>query len=367
MHQTINFSRGVPDPASFPVDDMKVMADRALSKYGDQLLQYGPATGFLPLREFIARWFGRQVPEVMVGNGSLELFGFLCEACLRPGDVVFVESPTYDRALTILQKHGVEIVGIDVGVDGIDLAMFEAALRRHTPKLVYLIPDFQNPTGMCTPLAARQQIADWSAQHDFLIVEDGPYGFLRYTGRDIPTMVSLAPDRTVHLSSFTKLISPGLRVGFMLGNPAIIDAVSRVAESYYITPGYFSQGVIAEWCNGGLLDAQLTKLRGLYAPRLAALLEALDRHLPGRLVGRPEGGFFAAITLDAGMDEAELLGLARDAGVILSSGNAFFVHAPSHRFIRLPFCALPPDVIEEGVRRLASMVAATQARQPSWA
>lgn len=364
MIDTINFTRGVPDPVSFPVDDMQAMTASALGKYAGSMLQYGPAAGFTPLREFIAGWFGRQVPEVMVGNGSLELFGFICEAYLRPGDVVFVESPTYDRALTILQKHGVQIVAIDVGPDGVDLDAFEAALQRCVPKLVYMIPDFQNPTGVCTSLAARQRIVAWAEEYDFMIVEDGPYGFLRYAGEPIATMVGMAPQRTIYLSSFTKLISPGVRIGFMLGAADVVAAVSRVAESYYITPGYFAQGVIAEWCNAGLLPPQLERLKALYAPRLAACLGALDRHFPGRLFARPQGGFFTALRLDKSLDEAALIVAARDAGLILSAGNTFFAAAPEYRFIRLPFCALQPDAIETGIGRLAGVIGAmTPAQQ----
>ncbi len=357
MTQTINFSRGVPDPLSFPSAELQEMTAAALSKDAGRMLQYGPAAGYAPLREFIGSWFGSAASNVLIGNGSLELFGFACEAFLQPGDVVFVESPTYDRAVTILKKHGVRIVGIAVDEDGIDLAAFESALQQHRPKLVYLIPDFQNPTGVCTGLEARKQIAQWSREKDFLIVEDGPYAFLRYHGEPIPSIYSIAPDRTLHLCSFTKLISPGVRIGFLLGEEQAIQQVARVAESYYITPGYFSQGVVAEWCGRGLLPLQLERLHKLYGPRLDACVAAVDKYLPGTLIGRPQGGFFASLRLDAGIDECALLAAAQEAGLVLTSGNAFFVTDPGYRFVRLPFCALTEPEIDEGVKRLAGVVA----------
>jgi DNA-binding transcriptional MocR family regulator len=159
------------------------------------------------------------------------------------------------------------------------------------------------------------------------------------------------------LCSFTKLISPGVRIGFLLGEEQAIQQVARVAESYYITPGYFSQGVVAEWCGRGLLPLQLERLHKLYGPRLDACVAAVDKYLPGTLIGRPQGGFFASLRLDAGIDECALLAAAQEAGLVLTSGNAFFVTDPGYRFVRLPFCALTEPEIDEGVKRLAGVVA----------
>lgn len=356
MKTIINLSRGVPDPDCFPVDGLIEATDSALRRNARTILQYGPAAGYAPLREFIGRWFGRAASEVMIGNGSLELFGFVCEAYLKPGDVVFVESPTYDRALTLLKKHNVQIVGIEVNENGIDLAAFESALKKHAPKLVYLIPDFQNPTGVCSSLEARTQIVQWSRTMGFLIVEDGPYGFLRYFGSDIPSIYSLAPEQTIHLSSFTKLISPGVRIGFLLGNQDRVKEVAGVAEGQYITPGYFAQGVVSEWCSKGHFPDQLERLRKLYAPRLATCVTALNQYLPGKMMGRPQGGFFASIRLDVCIEEHSLIQAAKEEGLILSSGNAFFADTPRYRFVRLPFCAMQHEEIVEGIKRLSLVV-----------
>ncbi|CAE6866004.1 2-aminoadipate transaminase [Paraburkholderia nemoris] len=354
--KTIDLSRGVPDPQSFPIDKLQALTVSALARDANRMLQYGPAFGYMPLREFIASWFDCAAPNVLVGNGSLEIFDFLCEAYLKPGDVVFVERPTYDRAVTTLKQHGVTIVGIDVHEGGICLDVFERELQRHTPKLVYLIPDFQNPTGVCMTLDARRTMIRLARQHRFLIVEDGPYGFLRYTGDPIPSIHSMAPDITLHLSSFTKLISPGVRVGFLVAPADVVQRVARVAERHYITPGVFAQGVVAAWCEDGQLPLQLDRLRRLYGPRLDVCVQAIERYLPGRLFVRPEGGFFTSVRLGAHIDESSLLAAAAEAGLALSSGNAFFDAHPGYQFLRLPFCALVEADIVEGIQRLGDVV-----------
>jgi 2-aminoadipate transaminase len=354
--KTIDFSRGVPDPQSFPIDKLQSLTVGALARDANRMLQYGPAFGYMPLREFIASWFDCAAPNVLVGNGSLEIFGFLCEAYLKPGDVVFVERPTYDRAVTTLKQHGLTIVGIDIHEGGICLDVLEQELQRHTPKLVYLIPDFQNPTGVCMALDARRTMIHLARQHRFLIVEDGPYGFLRYTGDPIPSIHSMAPDITLHLSSFTKLISPGVRVGFLVAPADVIQRVARVSERHYITPGVFAQGVVAAWCEDGQLPLQLDRLRRLYAPRLDVCVQAIERYLPGRLFVRPEGGFFTSMRLGEHIDESSLLAAAAEVGLTLSSGNAFFDAYPGYQFLRLPFCALAEADIVEGIQRLGDVV-----------
>lgn len=354
--KTIDLSRGVPDPQSFPVDSLRAMASSALARDASRMLQYGPAFGYPPLREFIASWFDCAMSNVLIGQGSLELFNFICDAYLRPGDVVFVERPTYDRALTTLRQHGVTVVGIEVGDEGVRLDAFERELQRRRPKLVYLIPDFQNPTGACMSLEARHTMIRWAREYRFLLVEDGPYGLLRYQGTPLPSLRSLAPDLTLHLSSFTKLISPGVRTGFLVAPEAVVQRVAGVAERHYITPGVFAQGVVAAWCESGQLPPQLDRLRALYGPRLETCVQAIERYLPGRLFVRPEGGFFASLKLGARIDEHSLRSAALEAGLVLSSGSAFFDAHPGYQFLRVPFCALSAADLTEGIRRLGDVV-----------
>jgi 2-aminoadipate transaminase len=355
----INFTRGVPANDSFPIQEVVDAARAALESHGPAMMQYGPSAGFQPLREWLAEWQGVPVDRILTGNGSLQLIEFLCLHLLAPGDVVFTESPTYDRTVTMLRRHDAKVVGIPLEADGPDIAALEAALAKQTPKFFYVIPDFQNPAGATCSGAKRRRIAELAERHGFLIVEDAPYRLLRYRGAEEPTLYSLAPDRTLHMSSFTKLIAPGVRTGFMIGELTLIKALAKVAEDTYISPGYVAQGITAEWCRRGLLAPQIERLKALYAPRLDACLAGLDAYMPDAEPTRPDGGFFISLTLPAGVKTTAVRAAAATRGLNLADGLAFFPEGGGERFLRLPFCALSPTEIEGGIRRLAESVHAS--------
>ncbi|OFW17960.1 MAG: hypothetical protein A3H97_06010 [Acidobacteria bacterium RIFCSPLOWO2_02_FULL_65_29] len=356
MMQTINFTRGVPANESFPIDDLAEAAGTILKSKGPAVLQYGPALGFLPLREWLAGWQGVGVDRVLIGNGSLQLIEFLCLQMLKPGDVVFTEAPTYDRTIGLLRRHQATVVGIPIDADGPNIEALERALAARVPKFFYVIPDFQNPSGSTCSLAKRRRLVELAARHEFLLVEDAPYRLLRYRGKEEPTLLELAPERTLHMSSFTKLIAPGVRTGFMIGQPALIAQLAKVAEDTYISPGYVAQGITYEWCRRGLLPPQIERLKALYAPRLDACLAALERHMPNVQATRPDGGFFISITLPEGTTTTAVRAKAATQGLNLTEGLAFFPEGGGERFLRLPFCALSPSEIDEGIRRLADSV-----------
>ena len=358
--QTINFTRGVPANESFPIADIAEAAQTALRENGPAMLQYGPSAGFPPLREWLAEWQHVGVESVLTGNGSLQLLEFLFLDLLEPGDLVFTESPTYDRTLTLLRRRGAMVVGIRLEADGPDMADLERALTKGTPKLLYVIPDFQNPAGATCSRQKRDRIVELARRYGFLIVEDAPYRPLRYRGTEEPTLRDLAPDCTLHLSSFTKLIGPGMRTGFMVGPPALIAKIVKVAEDTYISPGYLAQGVTNEWCRRGLLPPQIERLKALYEPRLDACLASLDRHMPDARATRPEGGFFVSLTLPDGVTTTAVRQEATARGVNLADGLAFFPDGGGTRFLRLPFCALTPEQIDEGILRLAASVVAVR-------
>ena len=359
--QSINFTRGVPANESFPVDDVIAAATAAFRQHGAAMMQYGPATGFAPLREWIAGWQGVQPQQVLCGNGSLELVEFLCHQMLQPGDTVFTESPTYDRTITLLRRHQASVVGIRLEPDGPDIAALEAELARRVPKFFYLIPDFQNPAGATCSGEKRRRIVALAEKHGFLLLEDAPYRLLRYRGKEEPTLFQLAPQRVLHMSSFTKLIAPGVRMGLMLGEAGLIAKVAKVAEDTYISPGYVAHGITYEWCRRGHLGPQVAKLKALYAPRLDACLAAIDRYMPDAKTTRPDGGFFISLTLPEGVQTTAVRSAAAKRGLNLSDGLGFFPSGGGERFVRLPFCALSPEEIDEGVRRLADTVAEVRA------
>jgi 2-aminoadipate transaminase len=354
--ETINFTRGVPANESFPIDEVIEAATAVLKTKGAATLQYGPSSGFPPLREWLAEWQGVEMERILTGNGSLQLIEFLCLYLLKPGDVVFTESPTYDRTITLLRRHGANVVGIPPEADGPNVEALEDALRTRRPKLFYVIPDFQNPSGATCSGAKRRRLVELAERHDFWLVEDAPYRLLRYRGDEEPTLYRLAPERTLHLSSFTKLIAPGVRTGFMVGPPTLISRLAKVAEDTYISPGYVSQGITYEWCRRGRLPPQIERLKKLYAPRLDACLAAIDREMPDAVATRPDGGFFISLTLPAGVETTAVRAEAARHGLNLADGLAFFPQGGGERFLRLPFCALSPAEIGEGVRRLGESV-----------
>jgi len=333
-------------------------AAAVLKTRGPAMLQYGPSHGFQPLREWLAGWQGVVMDRVLIGNGSLQLVEFLCLHMVKPRDVVFTESPTYDRTITLLRRHGARVVGIPLEADGPNLAVLENALRSQRPKLFYLIPDFQNPAGATCSGAKRRHLVELAERYGFLLVEDAPYRLLRYRGEEEPTLYQLAPERTLHMSSFTKLIAPGVRTGFMVGDPTLIAKLAKVAEDTYISPGYVAQGITYEWCRRGLLPPQVERLKKLYAPRLDACVAAIDRYMPDAVATRPAGGFFISLTLPEGVETTAVRAEAAKRSLNLADGLAFFPQGGGERFLRLPFCALSPAEIEEGVRRLAESVGA---------
>jgi len=352
----ILFNRGIPAPESFGIDNVARAARDVLTAHGPALLQYGPSLGFGPFREWLAAWQGVKIDQILTGNGSLQLLDLLCMSLLEPGDVVFTEAPTYDRTLTLLRRHKARVVGIPLGSDGPDLQRLEDELGKGKPRFLYVIPDFQNPSGATCSGPKRRRIAELAEQHDFLIVEDAPYRPLRYRGTEERSLYSLAPDRTIQMSSFSKLIGPGPRVGFLVGPVEALQRVAKLAEDTYICPNNLAHGIAYEWCRRGLLPLQIERLRALYAPRLDACVSALARHLPEAKATNPEGGFFVSVTLPEGAPTTAVREAARERQLQLADGTAFFPNGGGERFLRLPFCALTPAEIEEGITRLGDTV-----------
>lgn len=354
--EPINFTRGVPANESFPSAELAAAAEKVLAQQSVAVLQYGPAAGLADFRNWLAQWQGVKPEQVLVGNGSLEIVEFLCIALLSRGDLVYTEAPSYDRAITLFRRNGCEVEGVPLQADGPDIEALEKMLERRVPKLFYVIPDFQNPSGATCSLAKRKRLIELAEKYNFLLLEDAPYRLLRYRGKDEPTLFSLAPHRVLHMSSFTKLIAPGVRAGFMLGDPATLARIGKVAEDTYISPGYFAHGVTAVWCAEGKLGPQIERLKALYAPRLDATLAALDKHMPDAVATRPDGGFFLSVTLPEGISTTAVRNAATKYNLNLADGLAFFPSGGGERFLRLPFCALTPEQLDEGIRRLSLAV-----------
>jgi DNA-binding transcriptional MocR family regulator len=322
------------------------------------VLQYGGGGGFQPLREFLAGQAGVSDGRVIIGQGSLLLQDFIARSLLGPNTLAYVENPTYDRTILTLRRPGARVVGLPVEADGLDVDLLERQLRQgERPTLLYTIPDFQNPTGTVLSLAKRRRILDLAEQYGFWVIEDVPYRRLRYRGEEVPSIFDLNPERVLQMSSFSKLIGPGLRVGYIVLPTQLAPGLLQFVEEAYICPTYLVQGMVYEFICRGWLEENIIKLKALYPARLDAMLSALDEHMSGLATWfRPEGGFFIGMQLQADIRQADLQVAASEAGLSLTDGRDFFTDPIGERFVRLPFCALTPAEIKEGVARLAGVV-----------
>jgi 2-aminoadipate transaminase len=364
--EQILFTRGVPAVEALPNTLISECLQAVLEgPDGKTILQYGHNGGYLPLRRMLAEQYNVSPDQVLVGNGSLHLQDLLAALILRPGDVVFVEQPSYDRAIKTFRRRGARVIGIPLQYDGLDLEALEDALARTTPAFLYIIPDFQNPSGITISAEKRQALVDLAERYGFWLVEDVPYHLLRYSGQALPLLRDLHPERVLTLSSYSKLISPALRVGYLIGPPELVKKLTSLAEDTILTPVLPTEAAVIEFYKRGYFASNLEHLKQLYAPRMHAMIAALKKYLPAVPFAEPEGGFFVSITLPQQTDCSNLLTRAQQAGLVLSDGRGFFADPldPSEdaqqlgeHFVRLPFCALTPAQIEEGVRRLATLL-----------
>jgi len=353
----LSFERGSPSTDSFPTAQISECAEAILHADSTTVLQYGKPGGYLPLRETIAQWYDASPDEVLISNGSLQILEFLSTLLLHTGDTVFVEQPVYDRTISIFRRHGVNLVGVPLQSDGPDMEFLATQLRSTTPRFFYIIPDFQNPSGVTASLSKRREMVRLAERHDFLILEDAPYRPLRYEGQDVPTLRSLSPDRVLHMSSFTKLLSPGLRVGYLIAPKATVERLLPIAANTYVCPGILAQGITYEFCRRGLLEPNIEELKQLYRPKLKATLVALQQNLPDADWARPEGGYFVGVTLPEDSQVTNLRQRGEAVGLGLSDGRGFFPQGGGERFLRLAFPALSCAEIGEGIARLAKLLA----------
>ncbi len=362
MSEKILFTRGVPPPEAFPTEDLGECFDAAVREDPNVVLQYGQQQGYAPLRAELAREYGVSEVEILVGNGSLQLQDLVAAHLVSAGAAVFTEQPSYDRAIKTFRRRGARVIGIPLEEDGISVDRLEAALAREVPAFLYLVPDFQNPAGATLSLEKRKKVVELASTYGFPVIEDVPYRKLRYRGEDLPLLRDIDPSHVITMSSFSKLLSPGIRVGFMIAPADLIIAVTRLGEDTYLSPVLPTQAAVAEYLRRGLLEPNVERLKELYRPRWQAMVEAVRRELPTAQAFIPDGGFFVSVMLPEEANTDNLVGRAKDIGLVLTPGAAFFADpddggpAPGDRFVRLPFCAVTPEQIEEGVRRLASLL-----------
>ena len=365
--RTISFARGAPSADILPHEAVRVAAARALESDWEKALSYGTGRGHPGLCEWIAELHGVAPEQVMVTNGSMEAAALLFRHLVFEGDRVIVEQPTYDRTLLLLQQAGADLIPAPLEADGVDPAAVDAATAEGTVKLAHVIPNFHNPAGCTLSLEKRSALVQLAADRDFTLFEDDPYRLICFEKARGKTMLEMdGADRVIHASSFSKSVSPGVRVGYLVGPPEQIATLAKRANETYISPNMLAESIVFELCRSGGLEENLKVVNAALRDRRDALVEALREHIPEAEFVVPEGGYFLWLDLNDDVDTKALLAEAKEEGVTFVAGPDFMLEGGTAS-LRLSFAPVPADEVPEGVQRLARALERARAERPAGA
>ena len=364
----ISFAGGLPATETFPVKDLEDISCHILREKGAVALQYGPAEGEMPLREEIAKWLSKEKPaikpeNILITTGSQQGLDIVSKVFLDPKDVVIVELPTYVGGLQAFSAYRARMIGVpqdDYGmrVDLLERTLGKLAVKNKKPKFIYVVPDFQNPSGVTLSQERRRRLLELAYQHEIPIVEDSPYRDLRFMGQPVPAIYSLdTQNQVIVLGTFSKLLCPGLRLAWIMAPTEWMDRMVVAKQSMDLCSPSFTQLIAAEYLRRGLLPAQIENIRKLYARKREVMLEALDKYMPkGVKWTKPEGGLFLWIKLPKKMNTAELFPKAIENKVAYVIGSAFYHNGKGHNAMRINFSYPSEQQIDEGIKRLAKMI-----------
>lgn len=368
----VSFAAGYPDATMFPWNDLRAIANELLTGADSTTLQYGPTRGYKPLLEaiidvLVPRGIAATLEELIVTTGSQQGLDLVARVLISPGEVVLVELPAYTGAISAFKNMQAELVGVKQDADGINLEDLDAVCARERKagkrvNLLYLVPNFQNPTGLLLGLEKRQRLLEWAERRDMLIIEDDPYGVLYFddVASEAETRPIKADDsrgRVIYLSTFSKTLAPGFRVAWMTAPAALVERFDAAKQSVDLTSGILDQRVVLEAVRRGVIDRVAPRLRDLYRRKRDVMEKAIHDELGDRLSWpAPKGGFFLWATLPDGYDDVRLLERALEQRLVFVVGSAFYVDGAGHNRIRLSFSAPTPERITEGVRRLAAVM-----------
>lgn len=359
----INFADGVGDPRLFPVDEFRKALQTVIRRDGTAALGYVEHNGYRPLRETIAQVLASQgvssrAESILITSGSQQALAITAQSLLKPNDVVLVENPTYAGALDLFRGMNLKIVGAPMDENGMKVERLESLLQQYHPKLVYIIPNFHNPTGVCLSAARRRQLIELADRYNVPILEDDYVGDLRYEGRAQPALKSLDPGgRVIYVSTFSKMLMPGLRVGFLAAEGPIYEKLAACKRLNDLGSSNLIQRALEAYVTVGRYQAHLRRSCLAYRKRRDAMAAAIARYLPtGIRAATPQGGFFVWLELPGRSSAERLLSCACENGVAFACGSTFYMDgAGGERFIRLNFAAHPPEEIEEGIKRLGKL------------
>ena len=345
-----SFAGGYPDASTFPLAEMEGLTRRVVEKHGARALQYGGTQGVTELREIISQRYDVPQERVQITTSSQQGIDVCARVFLNPGDVVLTTYPAYLGALQSFRAYRAEVLPLPTASS--------------KAKLIYIVPDFCNPSGVTMTLEERQELVEFARREDLLIVEDSPYRELRYSGSDIPTIYSLAPERTLHLGSFSKIFAPGFRLGWIIAEPELLEQIFVCKQALDLCPPVFDQYLAAEFMGSGALDRNLKRSISLYRDKRDYMISLLEKYMPdGVSWTHPDGGLFLWVTLPEGIDTVAMYDSALAAGVAYVAGSFFFPDGSHRNTMRLNFSYLAKERMEAGVQLLAAEIAKARSQQ----
>jgi len=364
----ISLAGGMPDPITFPVEEIKEICTEILTRDSARALQYSSTEGLLKLREFLFKWLnmdGKKYTKdnIIITSGSQQGLDLVSKALLDPGDIVIVELPSYLAALNVFRSYGAEMIGIPMDTEGMQMESLEDTLEKITSKgkkvkFVYTISNFQNPAGVTMSLPRRKKILEIAQKYDFFILEDNPYDKLRFEGEPIPSIFSFDYEgRVINLGTFSKILCPGLRLAWVSGNEEIIEKIAILKQATDLCTTMLNQLIASEYCDQGYIDKNIELNISIYKDKRDIMLQSLEKYFPEETSWtKPNGGFFVFVTLPEYIDTDEMFSDAIKEKVAYVSGSSFYADGKGKNTMRLSFCYPSKEDIEEGIKRLGKVI-----------
>lgn len=364
-YDVISFAGGLPNPISFPIDELKQSVNDAIDANGAKIFQYSTTQGYLPLRQYIAEKYNNKqsnlnytADDVLITTGSQQALELISKVLLNKGDGVVIEEPGYLGAIQAFTLREPSFHGVTLETEGLNVEQLKDALKQPNVKMVYTVPNFQNPTGLTYTKERREEVFEAVKDQDVIFIEDDPYGELRFTGEHLPYIAAGKMTNSVVLGSFSKTVTPGMRLGYILTkNHELLNHVETAKQATDLHTNIFGQYILHQYLTNNEYDKHVEKIIALYKTQADAMLAAMEKYFPSYVkYTKPEGGMFVWVTLPEGVNALDKFSEAMEKKVAFVPGNPFYTDKESVNTLRLNYTNATPEIIEEGIKRLAEIL-----------